>query len=450
MLRYLTLLTPLLLLVACGGNPTAEPSAPLATAEATAVPETAANIMAGTTSTPAPTAVPLPTSTPLPPPATATAVPTATPDPLRLIPHTPPAGQSEPFVPYGAVEQPPYAESSCSDKYPCNEDTAAWEARIRVPAGFSAGYFAYLDGQQPTAMDFGPDGQLYVATQGGNIFTVNEAGEATLFFEGLTAPTGITFRPGTNQLYISSRVVEDNANGEANISVLEDGVLTPLITGLPCCYAFMHGPHTIVFDTEGWGYVGVGAKADHGEILGTNDRAELQPYEAGILRFSPDGRTVEKYAEGLRNPYGIAIDANNQLYANDNGPDFGPPDEFHVIVPGAHHGYPYYDCPVCFTAPAGLELVPTAFEYAPHASPTGMVAYLESQFPNAYNNTFSVLWSAFPEAQRVVRHGPNGEGAETFATGFAAPIAVTVGPDGSLYVADWATGIVFRIEYGGE
>ena len=79
-----------------------------------------------------------------------------------------------------------------------------------------------------------------------------------------------------------------------------------------------------------------------------------------------------------------------------------------------------------------------------------MVAYLESQFPNAYNNTFSVLWSAFPEAQRVVRHGPNGEGAETFATGFAAPIAVTVGPDGSLYVADWATGIVFRIEYRGE
>ena len=450
MFRYFTLLlTTLLLLAACGG--TAEPPAPLAiTAEPTRVPETAANLIAGITSTPAPTATPLPTSTPLPPPPTATAVPTATPDPFRLIPHTPPAGQTEPFIPYGEVTQPPYAESSCSDKYPCNDDIPAWEARIRVPAGFSAAYFAHLEGQQPTNMDFGPDGLLYVATQGGHIFTLDDTGQATLFYQGLIAPTGLTFRPGTNQIYISSRVIEDNANGEAQISVLEDGLLTPLITGLPCCYAFMHGPHSIVFDTAGWGYVGVGAKADHGEILGTNDPAELEPYEAGILRFSPDGRTVEKYADGLRNPYGLAIDSQNQLYANDNGPDYGPPDEFHVIVPGGHHGYPYYDCSVCFPRPAGLTSVPTNFEYAPHSSPTGMVAYLANQFPNAYNNVFSTLWSAFPEAQRIVRHGPNGQGAETFATGFAAPIAVTVGPDGSLYVADWATGIIFRIWYSGE
>ncbi|MCA9935209.1 MAG: hypothetical protein KC415_14845 [Anaerolineales bacterium] len=36
----------------------------------------------------------------------------------------------------------------------------------------------------------------------------------------------------------------------------------------------------------------------------------------------------------------------------------------------------------------------------------------------------------------------------TFATGFASPIDVTVGPDGSLYVADYSTGIIFRISYG--
>lgn len=444
MSRYRFFLTIVLFLAACGG--TAEPSA-------TTVPESAANIIAQVTSTAVPpTATPLPTSTPAAAPVTATAVPTSTPapNPFAPLPFTPPAGETEPFVAYGGVtDQPPYAASACSDKYPCNDDSAAWEARIRVPAGFTATYYAHIPDQQPTAITFGPDGQLYVATQGGTIFVVDAAGQATPFYEGLIAPTGITFRPGTNQLYISSRVVEDNANGEAQVSVLEDGRLTPIITGLPCCYAFMHGPHAIVFDSAGWGYVGVGAKSDHGEVLGDPaQQAILQPYEAGMLRFSPDGRTVEKYAEGLRNPYGIAIDANDQLYANDNGPDYGPPDEFHSIVPGANHGYPWYDCSACFATPADVNPLPPTYQYPEHSAPTGLTAYLGTQFPNAYNNLFGVLWSAFPEAQRVVRLGPNGEGAETFATGFAAPIAITTGPDGALYVGDWATGIVFRIAYG--
>ena len=58
--------------------------------------------------------------------------------------------------------------------------------------------------------------------------------------------------------------------------------------------------------------------------------------------------------------------------------------------------------------------------------------------------------SAFPEAQRVVWFSPGGEDMATFATGFAAPINLTVGPDGAIYVADWATGIIFRIAYTGE
>jgi glucose/arabinose dehydrogenase len=378
---------------------------------------------------------------------------TPLPNPFLPVTATPAADQpaTEPFAPYGEVAQPAYAVSDCSDKYPCNDDVAAWESRIQVPAGFKATYFAHLEGQQPTALTFGPDGTLYVATQGGSIFALNAAGEATLFFEGLKSPTGLGWRPGTNQLYVSSRVVEENMGGSAKISVIENGQETVIIDGLPCCYAFMHGPHAIVFDSQGWGYVGVGATSDHGEVLGSdNVQAELGPYEARLLRFSPDGKTVETFATGLRNPYGITIDSNDQLFATDNGPDFGPADEFHRIMPGENHGYPWYDCPACFPKPADVNPVPTTYEYPPHSAPTGITTYLGAQFPNAYNNLFAVLWSAFPDAQRVMRHGPNGEGAETFATGFAAPIGIAAGPDGALYVADWATGIVFQISYVGQ
>ena len=37
--------------------------------------------------------------------------------------------------------------------------------------------------------------------------------------------------------------------------------------------------------------------------------------------------------------------------------------------------------------------------------------------------------------------------AEDFATGFALPVDVVVGPNGSLYVVDYATGIIFRVDY---
>ena len=45
-----------------------------------------------------------------------------------------------------------------------------------------------------------------------------------------------------------------------------------------------------------------------------------------------------------------------------------------------------------------------------------------------------------------VRITPDGQ-VSTFATGFAAPLDITAGPDGVLYIADYATGIIFKISY---
>lgn len=482
LLRWLLLAALGLLIIGCGGqaaapatstpeeavanaSPTDEPP----TEPATAVPTDTAEPSATPTDIPEPaTFTPVPTSTNLPPTsptseATAETTPetTATSQPATAEATEPTAepeetpAEAEPTQasappPSGSVTQPPYAESACSDKYPCNNDVAAWESRIQVPGGYTATYFAWFENLNPTGLAFGPDGNLYVATQQGIIYTVNSAGQTSPYVSGLVAPTGMAFRPGTSQLFVSSRVVEDNLNGEGQLAVIEGGGVRQLIGGLPCCYAFMHGPHDIVFDAAGNGYLGVGARADHGEILGQPDVQDtLHPYEASILRFNPDSGSVEKYADGLRNPYGLAIDANGTIFATDNGPDFGPPDEFHRITPGGQHGYPWYDCDVCFTPPEGTTVIPPLYNFPAHSSPTGATAYLGSQFPGAYNNIFVTLWSAFPGAQKVMRFGPGGVGASNFAMGFAAPIDVTTDPAGNLYVADWATGIIFKISYTG-
>ena len=350
------------------------------------------------------------------------------------------------------VEQPPYAESECSDKYPCNEDIEAWETRIQVRDGFAVEYVARLDAQ-PTVLEFGPDGLLYIATMGGTIYRMEGDNTFTPFFSGLTVPTGMAFQPGTDRLYVSDRAINQSIDGESRISYIEDGELTTIIDGLPCCYTGYHAANGIAFGPDGYGYVGVGSRADHGEIIGGPNAGEqdtnLHPYEATILRFSPDGSEVEVYARGFRNPYSLAWDADGNLYTADNSPDYNPPEEFYVVTPGGEHGYPWYDCEVCFSPPPGVEVIPPNFTYPPNSAPTGVTAYLHDQFPGYYNGVFVVLWSALPWAQRIMWMAPGGNDGFVFATGFGLPIDTAVSPAGSLYVTDWATGIIFRISYTG-
>ncbi|MFQ5401640.1 MAG: PQQ-dependent sugar dehydrogenase [Anaerolineae bacterium] len=432
--------------------PTLPPQPPTATAVM------AAQLFAPATVTPKPTSTASPSSTPsatippsatsLPPTETATSPPTATPAPATSLPVADAPTAAAP-PPSGVVEPPPYAPSACSDKYPCNDDRAGWERRLRVPAGYQATYFARVD-DHPTSITFGPDGALYVAAQSGTIYKVTPEGNVAVYVGGFNTPTGIAFQPGTSNLYVSSRARNENVGGESQISVVQGGGIRQIIGGLPCCYVFMHAANGIAFGPDGFGYVGVGARADHGEILdGSNRQDELHPLEAAILRFSPDGSLVEVYARGFRNPYDIAWDGSGQLYATDNAPDFGPPDELHRVAPGGQHGYPWYECDVCFAPPAEVQLIPPVYNFIPHAAVAGITAYLADQFPGAYNNLFVALWSAFPGAQKVMRMGPGGTWGINFATGFAAPIDVAVGPAGSLYVADWATGIIFKISYTG-
>lgn len=406
--------------------------------------------------TPQPTEVQKPAATAAPIEAMAAPIsilPTASPTivPATATPDHPPAAHTN-------VETVPYSASDCSPDYPCNDDIAGWESRLRVPPGFNATYFSRVDGR-PTSMTVSPEGLLYVAVVTGTIYTVDEAGGSDIFFEGLKVPTGIAFQPDTDNLYVSSRIRDDFVQGEGQVSLIKEGRMTNIIDGLPCCYIGMHGPNGIAFGPDGFGYVGVGGRADHGEILFGDDQGEkdeLHPFEASILRFSPDGENVESFARGFRNPYDITFDVHGRLYATDNGRDGNfelsdnPPDEVHEVIPGGEHGYPYYVCEDCFGIPDEIDVIAPIHELVPHAAAAGITAYLDDEFPGYYDDLFLVLWSAFEGAQKVMRIDRQRSEISDFATGFAAPIDIVVGADGNLYVADFATGIIFQISYSGD
>lgn len=468
--RTIFLICGLGLLAACGAERADPTPRPTATAAVTLAEEPATAIHT-TVPLAAETAVSA-TNTPLPEPATATAIPTSTTGPTGAEEETAEPEANATAAETGAPTQaatagaeataatatgaeatsppPPASPGGVPNvndaNYPANDDRAGWENRINVPEGFEVMYYGRVEGN-PTSITFGPDGRLYIASQQGFIYTMDSSGGASVHASGFTMPTGIAFRPGTSDLYVSDRPVNENSGGEAQVSIVGRG---QLIGGLPCCYTLFHSAQGITFGPDGYGYVGVGARADHGEILdGSGLQDELHPLEASILRFNPDTGAATVYARGFRNPYDHAWDANGQMWVTDNQPDFDPPEELHRVVPGGEHGYPWYDCDVCFSPPAGVNIVPPVVTFPASASPTGIVVYLANQFPGYYNSMFVTLWTAVPFAQKVVHIGPNGTAPANFATGLASPIDVTVGPDGGLFVADWATGIIFKISYTG-
>jgi glucose/arabinose dehydrogenase len=181
-----------------------------------------------------------------------------------------------------------------------------------------------------------------------------------------------------------------------------------------------------------------------------------------IIRFRPDGSQQEIYATGFKNPLGIAFDGEGNLFATDNGPhNPDGPDELNHVIQGADYDYP--NRPGEQNDPG---TVAVAAELQMNSSSNGLTFYYRDQFPEEYRgNAFIAQWGAASEdptvGKRVVRVslepvGGRHRGPEqVFATGFEHSIDTILGPDGSLFVADWGSldpesqrsGAIYRILY---
>ena len=323
--------------------------------------------------------------------------------------------------------------------------------RGQVPPGFSLTVYATVP--SPTSLTFGPDGRLYVASADQHVYVYSDetgSHRATLrstFASGLDTPLGLLWIG--DQLLISY-----NANVVAMRDTNGDGVEDQYTIIVPNLPIGLHQNDGMVPGADGYVYMGLGTTCDV--------CAENSPLSGSILRFKPDGSDLSVYATGFRNPYDVAFNAAGDLFATDNGRDkLGddiPPEELNHIRAGLDYGWP--DCWEGNTDAACTSKAHAVATFTAHSSVDGLTFYNATNFPPEYrDNAFAAVFGSYllPQIERGVKRIVLSKQGDTY-TGQAEwflqlgtagrPLDLTVGPDGGLYVADFAQGEIYRIVYG--
>jgi glucose/arabinose dehydrogenase/mono/diheme cytochrome c family protein len=403
------------------------------------------------------------------------------------------------------------------------------DSGLQLPAGFCATVFADDIGHA-RHMVAGPSGVLYVNTwsgryygndtphAGGFLVALQDrsgAGKADVierFGEtvqsGGAGGTGIGMYKGSIYAEINDRIARYSLPAG---SIVPSSPAETIVSGLPL--GGDHPMHPFIINAEGSMYVDMGTATNSCQLKnrtlkspGANPCTELETrggiwlYDANKTNqsFSP----AERFATGIRNAEGFAIDPSGRMFMTQHGrdqlranwPDFYKPDqeatlpaeELLLLKASGDYGWPecYYDsfAQKLVLAPeyggdggktAGIcanKIAPIA-AFPAHWAPNAMVRYDGKQFPAHYREgvfiAFHGSWDRAPYAQsgyNVVFQPVAGDRAsgpcEIFADGFAGavrspanaehrPSGLAVGPDGSLYVSDDILGRIYRIVYRG-
>lgn len=349
---------------------------------------------------------------------------------------------------------------SCGD-FPCADDINGFLQRIRIPAGFELAHRGRFPGQV-LQMENGIDGRLYATvlensgTRTGAVYVMDAAGNTERYSNTLVSPIGLAFQPGTDTLYVSTRLLPDGQGG-ALWRIRSDGSHTLVRDDLPCCFLPVgNQPNGMIFGRDGWLYLGIGALTDHAE--GASDNQYIQPRvdEAAILRINPHTGEIQIFANGLHNPFDIAQDSIGNFYGTDSGLLTGAGDRMLQLQPGGFYGWPFYRNRGCVDCPtgSGIDSLPDAITFPDFTLPRGLTVYTGTQFPGNMFDTLFVTLSN-DEVQRVIWIDPTRLSdpayvPQPFVTGLIRPIDVLTAPDGSLLVADFIYGHIWQVTYTGN
>ena len=329
----------------------------------------------------------------------------------------------------------------------------------------------------PTAMEFAPDGRLFVAEQRGTLRVVKSGANLATFLDisgrvdsaGERGLLGLAFDPAfSNNHYVylyytqratgttpaHNRVIRVTARGDRAVAGSKKLILR--LDNLSS--ATNHNGGAIHFGEDGKLYVAVGDNAN-----GENAQS-LRNLKGKILRINKDGtiprdnpfykratgRNRAIWALGLRNPFSFAIQPHKgKVFINDVGEQTW--EEINQGAAGANYGWPRYEGPE--SNPSYRSPV---FAYRQGSTNTtgcaitGGAFYNPTtrQFPRGYLGDY--FFADF--CSGWIRRLDAATGDVTgFATGLSSTVDLKVSKGGSLYYLSRGdgAGLVGKIRYTG-
>ncbi len=327
---------------------------------------------------------------------------------------------------------------------------------------------------EPWAMAFLPDGQMLVTEKKGSVRIVTQDGEQSrplrgvpdVAYGGQGGLGDVAIHPDFAEngvLYLS--YVESgtgNTRGAAVArAVLNEGERRASLSDVeviwrqyPKVLGYGHYGHRLLFDDEGYLFIASGDRqkftpaqdmqSNIGKILRLNDDGSVpedNPF-VDYINVDPfvddEGVYGQIWSIGHRNPLGIAIDLDGQLWNMEMGPGGG--DELNRVVRAGNYGYPvvssgdHYDgreIPDHNTRP---EFNAPAIWWTPVVSPGNLIVYGGDLFSDWRGNALIAGLSS-RAIIRVELDGDKAREVERYDMG-ARTRSVVEGPEGALWVLE--------------
>src|SRR6266849_6022511 len=292
----------------------------------------------------------------------------------------------------------------------------------------------------PTAMEFAPDGRLFVCLQGGNLRVVKNGTLLPTPFLTLTVDSsgergllGVAFDPSfatNNFVYVYYTVPGSPAHNRVSRFTANGDVA-------------MTGSEVV--------------------LLNLDNLSSATNHNGGAIHFGPDGTIPsdnpffntagarkEIWALGLRNPFTFAFQSGTgRLFINDVGQSTW--EEINDGLAGSNYGWS-----ICEGAcsPPNANFRDPLFQYGHGSSSTTGCAIVGGnfynpsvvQFPASYVGKyfFADLCTGW-----IRLFDSSNNTAADFATGISNPVDLKVATDGSLYYLSIGSAAVFKVQFSG-
>ncbi|KAA1191954.1 PQQ-dependent sugar dehydrogenase [Pseudohalioglobus sediminis] len=330
-----------------------------------------------------------------------------------------------------------------------------------------------VDFDEPWAITFLPDGRMLVTEKKGVLNIVTREGEKTrvegvpdVDYGGQGGLGDVVLHPdfGDNgSVYLSyvEAGIGDTRGAAVARGTLDLSGDRPTLSDVqvlwrqyPKMLGYGHYGHRLVVDDDGYLWISSGDRqkftpaqdmqSNVGKVLRLKDDGTIPGDNPFADYFSKDplvddvGVYPEIWSLGHRNPLGMDLDLDGQLWVLEMGPLHG--DELNLIRRGGNYGYPevsdgdHYDrreIPDHSTRP---EFLAPAISWVPAISP-GDLTFLQGKLFRAWRG--NALAAALGE-QAIVRIEVDGESArevERYAMG-ARIRAIAEGPEGAIWVLE--------------